>query len=59
MNAAAKVIIYYISPAVSHFYETEYEIWAGFGQVGSTDWSEKYATFEGSFLCFHGQKDFF
>ena len=27
----------YISPAVSHFYGTEYEIWAGFGPVGSTE----------------------
>jgi hypothetical protein len=27
----------YISPAVSHFYGTEYEIWAGFGPFGSTE----------------------
>ena len=26
----------YISPELSHFYGTEYEIWAGFGPVGST-----------------------
>ena len=34
----SKVIRYtYISPAFSHFYGTEYEIWAGNGQVGSTE----------------------
>ena len=27
----------YISPAVNCFYGTEYEIWAGFGLVGSTE----------------------
>jgi hypothetical protein len=26
-----------ISRLVSHFYGTEYEIWAGFGPVGSTE----------------------
>ena len=27
----------YITPAVSHFYGTENEIWAGFELVGSTE----------------------
>ena len=27
----------YISPAVNNFYETEIEIWAGFGPDGSTE----------------------
>ena len=27
----------YISLAVSNFYETEIEIWAGFGSVGNTE----------------------
>ena len=27
----------YISRAVSHFYRTEYKIWAGFGPDGSTE----------------------
>ena len=26
----------HISPAIRHFYGTEYEIWVGFGSVGST-----------------------
>ena len=29
--------IVYINPAVSHFYETEYEIWSALGPVGSTE----------------------
>ena len=29
--------LFYISPAVSHFYGTEYKIWAGFELVGSTE----------------------
>jgi hypothetical protein len=34
----SKVIWYmYISPAFSHFYGIEYDIWAGFGPVGSTE----------------------
>ena len=49
----------YISHAVSHYYYgTEYEIWVGFGSVGApkiANWAVKYATFEGIFLCFHGQ----
>ena len=36
----------YISPTVSHIYETEYEIWTGFGLVGST---ENFGTFWGMF----------
>ena len=27
---------YYVSPAVSNFYGTEIEIWAGFGPVGNS-----------------------
>ena len=42
----------FISRAVSNFYGTEIEIWAGFGPVGSTekklDWL--WATFEGGFF---------
>jgi hypothetical protein len=30
-------IILYISCVVSNFYETEIEIWAGFGPVGNTE----------------------
>ena len=40
------------SRAGSHFYGTEYEIWADFGPVGNTEkknWAVKYATFE---FCF-------
>ena len=51
---------------MSHFYGTECEIWAGFGLVFGrlavlkiSDWAVKYATFEGNFLCFHGQFFFF
>ena len=43
----------YISRAVSHFYETEFEIWDSFGPPGSTQistWVVKYATFEGIFF---------
>ena len=38
----------YISHAVSNLNGTEFEIWAGFGPVGSTEknnWAVKYATF--------------
>ena len=51
---------FYRSRAERHFYE--YKIWAGFGlvlgrlAVLKINWVVKYATFEGSFLCFHGQK---
>ena len=41
------------------FMEAEYEIWADFGLVGNTEkiiWGRLWATFEGSFSCFHGQK---
>ena len=47
----------YRSRAGSHFYGTEYEIWADFGPVGNIkkkNWAVKYATFEGVSLCFHG-----
>ena len=47
----------------SHLYRTDIEIWAGFGWFWLVEvlkkiiWVIKYATFEGSFLCFHGQKN--
>ena len=44
---------------MSHFYETEFDIWADFGPVGNTETGPiklKYATFEGSF---HWQKKYF
>ena len=40
---------HYISRAVSHSYGTEYEIWAGFGPVGST---ENFGL--GNKVCFSG-----
>ena len=44
----------YLSRAVSNFYGTEIEIWAGFGPVGSTDkkLGRLWAIFEGGFTCF-------
>ena len=45
----------YISPEVSHFYGTEYKIWAGFGLVGSTENCPPkllLATFKGIFFMF-------
>ena len=45
----------YRSRAGSHFYGTEYEIWADFGPVGNTEKkiaAVKYATFEGEFFMF-------
>ena len=48
----------YISCAVSKFYETEIEIWAGFGPVGSNE--KKFADYEqllrSVFSCFHRKK---
>jgi hypothetical protein len=48
----------YIIRAVSHFYGTEFDIWAGLGRLAVLKMAElklKYATFEVSFfLCFHG-----
>ena len=49
----------YISRAVSNFYGTEIEIWAGFGPVGNTekkivaDYEQLLRVF---FSCFRGQK---
>ena len=43
-----------------YLFETEFEIWAGFGLAGSTENFlnlVKYSTFEGGFFsCFHEQK---
>ena len=43
-----------------YLFETEFEIWAGFGLAGSTENFlnlVKYSTFEGLFFsCFHEQK---
>ena len=49
---------------MGHFYGTEYKILVGFGPVGCTEnfglghKVHTYATFEGIFLCFNGQKKF-
>ena len=43
----------YISRAVSYFYGTEFDIWAGFGQAGSTENVCNFAknpTFKGIFF---------
>ena len=37
LTIAAEINILHIKPTVSHFYGTEYEIWAGFGPVGNTE----------------------
>ena len=45
----------YMSPAMSHFYGTECEIWADFGPVGNT---EKIGPImRPVFSCFRGQKE--
>ena len=44
--------LYILSPVMSHFYVTEYEIWAGLvrlAKLKTLDWAIKYATFEGIF----------
>ena len=48
----------YISCAVSNFYGTEIEIWAGFGPVGSTkkNWADYEQPLRAVFSCFQGQK---
>ena len=48
----------YISCAMSNFYGTEIEIWAGFGLVGNTEkkLGQLWATFEGSFFMFSWAK---
>ena len=48
----------YISPAVSNFYETEIESWAGFGPDGSTEkkFGADYEQVLRAFCsCFHRQ----
>ena len=45
--------------AVSNFYGTGIEIWAGFGPVGNTEkkvGGQLWATFEGGFFMFSGSK---
>ena len=42
----------------SHFYETEYEIWADLRPVGNTEkkiWADYEQLLRAVFLCFHGQ----
>ena len=56
----SKVIVYNCrSRAGSHFYGTEYEIWADFGPVGNTE-KKMGADYEqllrAVFYCFRGQK---
>ena len=57
----SKVIVYNCrSRAGSHFYGTEYEIWADFGPVGNTEKKDGGADYEqllrAVFSCFQGQK---
>ena len=43
---------------MSHFYGTEYEIWADFGLVGNTEkkvWADYEQLLRSVFSCFHGQ----
>ena len=49
----------YASPAVSHFNGTEYEAWAGFGPVGSTEknGADYEQRLKAVFSCFQGQKN--
>ena len=51
--------MYYLARAGSYFYGTEYEIWADFGPVGSTE-KKMGADYEqllrAVFLCLLGQK---
>ena len=49
-----------ISRAVSNFYGTEIEIWAGFGPVGNTEkknWANYEQLLSADLTCFHGQKE--
>ena len=51
---------FYISCAVSNFYGTEIEIWAGFGPVGNTETKigvDYEQILRAVFSCFHGQKN--
>ena len=48
----------YISPAVTNFYGTEIEIFAGFGPVGNTEkkiWADYEQLLRAVSPCFHGQ----
>ena len=50
----------YLSCAVSNFYGTEIEIWAGFGPVGNTEkkiWADYEQLLRAVFSCFQGQKN--
>ena len=50
----------YRSPEGSHFYGTEYEIWADFGPVGNTEkknWADYEQLLRPFFSCFRGQKN--
>ena len=52
----------YRSRASSHFYETEYEIWADIGPVGNTEkkvGGPVMSNFEGSFFMFSGVNEIF
>ena len=46
----------YISPGVSNFYETEIEIWAGFGPVGNAEKNWANYDFEVGFFTFSRTK---
>ena len=46
----------YISRAVSHFYETEFEIWACWQYWKFLQFSESMLLLQAVFLCFHEQK---
>jgi hypothetical protein len=41
---------------VSNFYETEIEIWAGFGPVEKKTWADYEQLLRAVFSCFHKQK---
>ena len=46
---------------MSKFYGTEFEIWAGFGPVGSTEktiWAEYEHFLRAGFSCFRGQNKY-
>ena len=51
----------YISDAVNNFYEIEFEIWAGFGPVGSTEKKigvDNEQLLRAVFSCFYKQKKY-
>ena len=60
MSVTTKVI--YRSRAGSHFYGTEYDIWADFGPVGNAEkkcWADYEQLFRAFFSSFHGQKNIY